>query len=149
MASPGTWISSRRFFSLSIIAFNGHLYLSFQLKLASCPEDQRSFIRLWELFWDLLNSTTLHVIKIIGKIDLKSICGYTHVLMGQVVAKPDLNKLVEGYRRFCVPESAVTGVHTGGITTLRYWLCCVTSMLSLAINLPFLNIHSWLQHFIC
>lgn len=78
----------------SLTAFYRHLYLSFQFKLASCPEDQRcsgwtTFTSLWWLFWDLLNSTTLRIITIIGKTDLKSICGYAHVLLGPVVTKPD------------------------------------------------------------
>lgn len=144
VANPGTWIPSSRFFFLSTTAFYSHLYLSFQFKLAPCTEDQRcsgqtSFIPLWWFFWDLLSSTTLHVIRIIRKTDLKPICGYSRVLRGQVVTKPDENKLIEGYSRLCVLESEVTGVRTGGIATLRYWLHCIIPMLSLAINLPFLN----------
>lgn len=121
MANPGIWIPSNRYFSLSTTAFYSHLYLSFQFKLASCPEIKYAQVKQpSSLLWDLLNSTTLHVIRVTGKPDLKPICGYTHVLMGQVVTKPDENKLIEGYSRHFVPKCAVTGVHSGGITTLRY-----------------------------
>lgn len=75
MANTGTLIPKSRFFSLSTTAFYSHLYLCFQFKLASHPEYQRcsgqtTFTPLWWFFWDLLNSTILHIIRIIGKPDL-------------------------------------------------------------------------------